>query len=138
MGYKIEIVLISIAICLCGIILAVVAFKDDSPTEIKIVKSDTVAETTVVIDESSKTAKIKTEKEFQTETESSNSASDKININTASKEKLTELNGIGEVLAERIIEYRNQHEFTSIEDIQEVSGIGEKKFETIKDVITVN
>ncbi len=60
----------------------------------------------------------------------------KININTCTKEQLMSLPGIGEVLAGRILEYREQNQFKNIEDIKNVSGIGEKKFESIKELIT--
>lgn len=61
----------------------------------------------------------------------------KININTATKGELENLPGIGPVLADRIIEYRQNHKFSSIDDIKKVSGIGDKKFESIKDFIVV-
>ncbi len=59
----------------------------------------------------------------------------KININYASKNDLQTLDGIGDGLAERIIEYRTKTPFLKIEDIMNVSGIGEKKFNAIKDKI---
>jgi len=66
------------------------------------------------------------------------SSSEKININTANLAMLQTLSGIGPVLSERIIEYRNQNGlFGVIDDIKDVSGIGEKKFEGIKDLICV-
>jgi len=69
---------------------------------------------------------------------SSVSTSAKININTANANMLQALTGIGPVLSERIIEYRNQNGFFGIiDDIKDVSGIGEKKFEGIKDLICV-
>jgi len=62
----------------------------------------------------------------------------KININTASRSELTDLPGIGNVLAGRIVEYRTSNgSFKKIEDLRNVSGIGEKRFEAIKDRITV-
>lgn len=61
----------------------------------------------------------------------------KISINTADLELLMTLPGIGESKAKSIIEYREITPFTSIEDIMNVSGIGEKAFEQIKDYITV-
>lgn len=64
-------------------------------------------------------------------------SSNKININTASKELLMSLNGIGEVYAKRIIEYRDNMKFASIEDIKKVKGIGDKTFDKIKALITV-
>ena len=62
----------------------------------------------------------------------------KININTATAEELQLLDGIGETMAQRIIDYRNTNgNFKSIEELMNVTGIGEKKFNNIKDFITV-
>ena len=62
----------------------------------------------------------------------------RININRASHSELMDLPGIGRILAERIIEYRNAYgPYNRIEDVRNVSGIGERRFDTIKDKITV-
>ena len=62
----------------------------------------------------------------------------KININTADIDLLQTINGVGESLANKIIDYRKQNgKFKSIEDLKNVSGIGEKKFEDIKDKVIV-
>ena len=64
--------------------------------------------------------------------------SSKVNINTASASELTTLDGIGESTAAKIIAYRQANgSFASIEDIKKVSGIGDRKYEAIKDRITV-
>lgn len=64
---------------------------------------------------------------------------DMININTAPKETLILLDGIGDKMAQRIITYRTEHgPFETIQDIMKVNGIGDKKFEKIKSRITVN
>ena len=65
-------------------------------------------------------------------------ASGKVNLNTASKETLMTLTGIGEARAEAIIAYRRDAgPFLVIEDIMKVSGIKEAAFQKIKDDITV-
>ena len=62
----------------------------------------------------------------------------KININIATQSELTDLPGIGAVLASRIVDYRRQNgDYSRIEDIKNVSGIGEKRFEAIQGKITV-
>lgn len=62
----------------------------------------------------------------------------KININTATIEELVQLPGIGEVKARNIIEYRNKNGyFTSIDELINVNGIGEKTLDKIKDFITI-
>lgn len=67
-----------------------------------------------------------------------NISNNKININTANIEELTKLTGIGQSKAEAIITYRNNNGyFKTIEDIKNVSGLGEALFEKIKDSITV-
>ena len=60
-----------------------------------------------------------------------------ININTASAELLMTLPGIGEVYAERIIEYRTNKKFSSIEEIKNIQGIGDKTFEKLKELISI-
>ncbi|HOM01657.1 MAG TPA: helix-hairpin-helix domain-containing protein [Acetivibrio sp.] len=71
---------------------------------------------------------------------SNNKASNtKININTATLEELDTLPGIGPSTAAKIVAYREQNgEFKTIEDIMNVSGIGQSKFNNIKDFITVD
>jgi comEA protein len=62
----------------------------------------------------------------------------RLNINTASEKELEKLPGIGDVLAERIVSYRNQHgPFSRIEHLMMVRGISENKFNDIKRFITV-
>jgi competence protein ComEA len=60
----------------------------------------------------------------------------KININESSAEELTIVPGIGEVLAGRIVEYKENHgSFYSVNDLLNVPGIGEKKLEKIKEYV---
>ena len=64
---------------------------------------------------------------------------EKININTADRELLCTLKGIGEFTADKIIDYRTEHGgFGAIEEIMNVSGVGEKTFDRIKDAICVS
>ena len=62
---------------------------------------------------------------------------DKININTATKDELMELPGVGDKTADKIIAYRENKQFASIEEIMDVKGIGEGKFADMKDYIIV-
>ena len=67
------------------------------------------------------------------------SAPQLVDINTAGVEELSTLPGIGEGLAGRIVRYREANgAFESVEALTEVSGIGEKKLEELRDYITVS
>lgn len=61
-----------------------------------------------------------------------------IAINRATQAELETLPGIGPALAGRIIQYRNQRPFQSLEDLLQVSGIGPQRFEAIRDLVTLN
>ena len=61
----------------------------------------------------------------------------KIDLNTATMEQLHSLKGIGHKKAVAILEYRKEHNFTKIEDIMKVKGIGKKMFEKVKSEIEV-
>lgn len=67
----------------------------------------------------------------------SSNSTQKININTATQEQLDTLPGIGQSTALKIIEYRKENgKFKKIKDIKQVKGIGEAKFNKLKDLIT--
>ena len=62
----------------------------------------------------------------------------KVNINTADSTALQEIPGIGPSKADKIINYRNSNgKFKSIDEITNVSGIGQKTFESIKEYLTI-
>lgn len=68
----------------------------------------------------------------------SSSAGKIVNINKADKEDLETIPGVGPSMAEKIINYRTENgDFSSVEDLKNVSGIGEKKFESMKEYISV-
>lgn len=70
--------------------------------------------------------------------EGDNKKEEKININTANQTELETLSGIGPSTALKIINYKKEHgKFNNIEDIKNVPGIGESKFENIKEYICV-
>ncbi|GAA0734069.1 hypothetical protein GCM10010199_52770 [Dactylosporangium roseum] len=61
-----------------------------------------------------------------------------VNLNTASTTELQTLPGVGEVLARRIVEYRDAHGgFRAVADLRKVEGIGDAKFQQLKDRVTV-
>lgn len=76
--------------------------------------------------------------ENQEEILSEENKTGKVNINTAKQTELETLPGIGPTIALRIIEYRKENgEFTDIEELKEVEGIGEAKWEQIKDFVEI-
>ena len=76
--------------------------------------------------------------EEQTNGQSEQKKNEKININTATQTELETLPGIGPSISLKIINYREENgKFKSIEEIKEVSGIGDAKYENIKDLICV-
>ncbi|MGL5328593.1 MAG: helix-hairpin-helix domain-containing protein [Peptostreptococcaceae bacterium] len=69
----------------------------------------------------------------------SNNIDKKININEASIKELDDLPGVGEATANKIIKYREENgSFKSTEEIKNVNGIGDKKYNDIKDLISIN
>lgn len=62
----------------------------------------------------------------------------KININTATKDMLTSIPGVGSKMADKIIKYRQEHPFNSVDELLNITGIGKKKFEEIKLYITTD
>lgn len=79
-----------------------------------------------------------TKNNIRTNISSNSSDSDKIDINLATKEELKTLPGVGEVTAQKIIEYReNNGGFSSVEDITKIDRIGEKTLSKFKDKIKV-
>ncbi len=62
----------------------------------------------------------------------------RIDLNTATLEQLDELPGVGPVTAKKILDWRTQNgRFTAVEQLREISGIGEARFATLRDVVTV-
>lgn len=74
--------------------------------------------------------------EITSTTNNTSSNGNLININNADKSTLTNIPGVGDKTADKIIDYREKTQFKSIEDIKNVDGIGDKKFESMKDSIT--
>ena len=67
-----------------------------------------------------------------------NNSTNLVNINTADSNKLQTLPGIGPSKAKKIIEFREKNQFKKIEEIKNVDGIGDKTFESLKSLITID
>lgn len=62
----------------------------------------------------------------------------KINVNSATAEQLAALPGVGEVTAKAIVDYRQMNgPFKTVDDLMEVKGIGEKKLEAIRPLVSL-
>lgn len=76
--------------------------------------------------------------EPQTEADEQNAyVGEKLNINRASIEQLKTLPGVGDALAKRIVDFREKTPFKVVRDLKKVSGIGEKKFQEMAELVCV-
>jgi competence protein ComEA len=67
---------------------------------------------------------------------SADSAAGPISLNTATPEQLDQLDGVGPVTAQKILDYRKEHGgFSSVDDLKQIGGIGPKRFEALKDKV---
>ena len=127
--------------CVLAIGSNFITFRDKNNVvdEIKFYQEDVIEEysqtTDKEVDKEKREIIIDSEIQMQTNTIPPDSVG-KININTASKEELETLTGIGPTKADAIIEYRNAYGgFVSVGEITSVKGIGDGTFEKIKDQI---
>lgn len=101
-------------------------------------KNEKIKTGAYIITNSGQNVLVEEGKESTTTEKNAKGVSGKVNINTANQTELETLQGIGPALAQRIIEYRQENgKFQTIEDIQNVKGIGDSKYSNIKDDICI-
>lgn len=111
-----------------------------SPSSIKTTSTTSLVSSTTTVMKTTTTTEstVTTTSKETTKTKATTAVSEKININTATKEELMTITGIGEVYATRIIEYRELiGHFTCLEELLEIKGIGEKRLAKWKPFLTV-
>ena len=118
-------ILIGITCAFLCLILGIFIGRNLSDTHLTI---ENAGDTNISVTQSSQT-----DDADETESSETEIKDGKININTATANQLELLPGIGEVIAQRIVDYRTESgPFQSVDDLLNVSGIGEKKLEQIK------
>ena len=123
---------------ICDVIEKAGGFTEDASVDY-LNQAQTVNDGEMIYVPTEEEAYVRSDEYLQGERGGASADDGKININTATKEQLTSISGIGDGRAESIIKYRSEHgKFATIEDIKNVSGIGDSIFENIKDYITVN
>lgn len=135
-----ERILIAVLLCalLAGIIISAVKHRISYSESQKLSNKDSLA-ISQLQQFAARAPNDVTVPELQGENEPAKPASQLININTADADQLEELPGIGPKLAQRIIEHREKYGlFQSIDSLTDVQGIGEKRLNKIRDLITLS
>lgn len=116
------------------------AYVVEDGTKIKIPSSqeEDIGDEEIIDSGSGENIIVEEKSDFSNKDSQTNKDNKLININKATETDLQTLPGIGPSLAGKIVEYRSQNgKFGSIEDIKNVNGIGDSKYQNIKDLITV-